>query len=79
MAKVTLTVCDVCGDKNKATKRWVIREPEGSQTSLDLCDTDAAPLVKLITPDTDGEVKKPTRRGRIVVQPSPTDEAAAKS
>ncbi|OKI45120.1 hypothetical protein [Micromonospora sp. CB01531] len=56
MAKVSVTVCDICADRSKEAQRYTIRTEEGT-VNLDLCVDDAAPIRQLLT-----KAKKGPRR-----------------
>lgn len=43
MAKISLTICDVCGDRSKDATPYTVKTEEGS-VSADLCKDDAEPI-----------------------------------
>ncbi|WP_026923123.1 hypothetical protein [Glycomyces arizonensis] len=43
MAKINLTICDICGDRSKDAAPYTIKTEEGS-FSADLCEDDAKPI-----------------------------------
>lgn len=46
MAKMNLTICDICGDRSKDAHPYTIKN--GESVSVDLCDDDARPIVELL-------------------------------
>ncbi|WP_199736625.1 hypothetical protein [Micromonospora sp. HM5-17] len=47
MAKLNLTVCDICGDRSKDASPYTIKSNDGA-VSVDLCDDDAKPIEDLL-------------------------------
>lgn len=47
MAKLSITVCDVCQSPSKPTKRYTVKT-EGGTTNVDLCVEHGAPIDKLL-------------------------------
>ncbi|MFC4089367.1 hypothetical protein [Micromonospora sp. GCM10011541] len=46
MAKMNLTICDICGDRSKDAHPYTIKN--GEAVSVDLCDDDAKPITDLL-------------------------------
>lgn len=42
--KVTLTVCNVCQDKDRSTRQYEVRSEDGRKSKPDLCKEHAEPL-----------------------------------
>lgn len=57
MAKVNLTICDICGDRSKDAKPYTLKV-DGETIAADLCDDDGKPILTLV-----GKLKaKPIQR-----------------
>lgn len=46
MAKMSLTICDICNDRSKDAKPYTIKN--GESVTVDLCDDDAKPITDLL-------------------------------
>jgi acylphosphatase len=64
MARVRLTVCDICGDRTKDAAGYTIKSDDGA-VSVDLCATDAKPIEELLARIRSRPVAR--RPGRIPV------------
>lgn len=64
MAKMTLTICDICGDRSKDASPYTIKDEDGS-VSVDLCEDDAKPIRDLLAKIRARPVQR--RPGRIPV------------
>lgn len=47
MAKINLTICDICSDRSKDAAPYTIKTEEGS-VSADLCEDDAKPIESVL-------------------------------
>lgn len=61
--RVSITVCDICGDPALPTTRWSIKPAGGRSKPVDLCEKDAKPLKDLYS-KTSGVSVNASRRGR---------------
>ncbi|WP_018728532.1 hypothetical protein [Salinispora pacifica] len=64
MAKMNLTICDICGDRSKDALPYTIKSKDGS-VSVDLCEDDAKPILDLQAKIEDRPVVR--RPGRVPV------------
>ncbi|MFD6636781.1 hypothetical protein ACFWDN_13300 [Micromonospora chalcea] len=64
MAKVNLTLCDVCADRTKDASPYTIKSRAGN-VSTDLCEDCAKPINELLDKLKDRPV--PKTRGRVPV------------
>lgn len=60
--KITVEVCDVCHDPDRAVKVWRVAPPGGQVRRVALCAEHETPLTQL-------PLAVPTRRGRRKVVP----------
>jgi hypothetical protein len=61
VAKVNLTLCDICGDRTKDAKPYTIKN--GEAVTVDLCEDDAKPIEELLAKIKDRPVVR--RPGRV--------------
>jgi hypothetical protein len=64
MAKMNLTICDICGDRSKDASPYTIKDEDGS-VSVDLCEDDAKPIRDLLAKIKSRPVQR--RPGRVPV------------
>lgn len=71
--KITLTVCNICKDREREAASYVIIKSR-QRVNVDLCEEHGKPLEVLIAATTDGAKVPPAKRGgrRIkVAEPKP--------
>jgi hypothetical protein len=63
--KVSITVCDKCWDRERATTRFKITT-DGRSASMDLCDEDAAPILSLMPKESTTPRRRRARKAGLV-------------
>lgn len=57
--KTSITVCDVCKDRNRPTKEYTVSDAEGRTGRTDRCTEDAAALEEVLPPAPKGRGGRP--------------------
>lgn len=77
--KITVTVCDMCGQKGKPTRPYRISDQAvGQVPSVDLCADDALPVEEILAARAKAQDKPKARRRRAKAGVTSMEEVEAR-